>query len=100
VYRKRRRPPYDVCELDEQEVIALLPPADAEDSAAWALATTRKLRDANKIPEGITKTKLALLLEGEADKAVKTGQLRRALKHTYIENQLSNWGIWPLSSFH
>jgi hypothetical protein len=74
------------------------PPADAQSSARWAAATTRRLRDKSKIPEGTTKAKLALLLQTEAQKAVKAGQLSRALKASYLENQLVPWGIWPLSS--
>ena len=52
-----------------------------------------------KIREGVTKADLARLLEAEARKAVKAGQLGRTLKASYIENQLSAWGIWPLNSF-
>jgi hypothetical protein len=81
--------------------IEVLPPTDAEATASvkWARATTRRLRDESKIGEGITKAELARLLEAEAKKAVRAGQLSRALKASYLENQLSIWGIWPLSSF-
>jgi hypothetical protein len=72
----------------------LVPPTD---SARWAIATTRRLR--GKIPEGVTKAALARLLEAEAQKAVRAGQLSHALKASYIENQLTAWGIWPLGSF-
>jgi hypothetical protein len=47
----------------------------------------------------MTKAELARLLEAEAQKAVKAGQLARALKASYLENQLTPWGIWPLSAF-
>jgi len=81
--------------------IEVLPPTDAEATASvkWARATTSRLRDESKVGEGITKAELARLLEAEAKKAVRAGQLRRALKASYLENQLSIWGIWPLSSF-
>jgi hypothetical protein len=82
------------------------PPADAPKattvraSAQWAIATTRNLRTENKIPEGVKKkAELARLLAVESQKAVKAGQIRRALKASYLEDQLVPWGIWPLSSF-
>jgi hypothetical protein len=83
--------------------IEVLPPADAEmpsppaePSVVWARATIRTLRDEKKIPKGTTKAELARLLEAEAQKAVKAGQISRALKASYLENQLGPWGIWPL----
>ncbi|MFZ1090485.1 MAG: hypothetical protein WAN75_14820, partial [Xanthobacteraceae bacterium] len=92
--------------------IEVLPPTDAEvplpaastpkvttASSRWAVAATRNLRaEKKKIPEGVTKAELARLLEGEAKKAVRAGQIKRALTAAYIENQLGPWGIWPLSS--
>jgi hypothetical protein len=86
--------------------VEVMPPAptDADEvpaavaSAQWAFDTTHHLLAKNRIPKGITQAKLASLLEIEAQKAVKTGQIRRALKASYLENQLSNWGIWPLKS--
>ena len=65
-------------------------------SAEWAAAATRKLQDEKKIPKGMLKSELARLLEIEAQKAVKTGDIRRALKASYLEDQLRPWGIWPL----
>ena len=83
--------------------IEVQPPTDAEvpatASVKWAVATTRRLRGESKIRESITKAELARLLEAEAQKAVRTGQLSRALKASYLENQLAPWGIWPLNSF-
>jgi hypothetical protein len=73
--------------------------ATASASVQWARATTRRLRDEGKIPEGMKKSQLAHLLEAEAEKAVRAGQLRRALKATYLENELADWGIWPVSAF-
>jgi hypothetical protein len=80
----------------DAEMLSL--PPDAPPSVRWAIATTRNLRTENKIPGGATKADLARLLEAEAAKAVKTGQLGRALKASYLENQLAAWGIWPLNS--
>jgi hypothetical protein len=80
----------------------ILPPGEVlppTASARWALATVRDLQANNKIPKGARKADLARLLEGEAEKAVKAGQITRALKATYIENQLTAWGIWPLMNF-
>jgi hypothetical protein len=94
-------PPADVEVLPPADV-EVLPPADVEvpsPSIRWVRATVRTLRDKKKIPEGIRKADLARLLEGEAQKAVKAGQISRALKASYIENQLAPWGIWPLNSF-
>jgi hypothetical protein len=94
-------PPADVEVLPPADV-EVLPPADVEvpsPSIQWVRATVRTLRDKKKIPEGIRKADLARLLEGEAQKAVKAGQISRALKASYIENQLAPWGIWPLNSF-
>jgi hypothetical protein len=91
--------------LSRPHVLALLPePTDAEApalsaSAQWAIAAARRLRDERKIPEGVKKADLARLLETEAEKAVRAGQLRRKLMASYLENQLAPWGIWPLSSF-
>jgi hypothetical protein len=31
-------------------------------------------------------------------KAAKAGQVRKALKATYLENQLKPWGLWPIRS--
>ena len=67
-------------------------------SIHWATAATRSLQAENKIPKGMTKAELARLLETEARKAVKAGQLGRALKASYLENQLTPWDIWPLRS--
>jgi hypothetical protein len=86
--------------VSRAQVLALLPKsAAASASAEWAFATTRRLRAESKIREGINQAELARLLEAESEKAVKAGQLNRALKATYLENQLRNWGIWPLNSF-
>jgi hypothetical protein len=71
----------------------------ASASVQWAIATTRTLRDENKIPQGATQAELARLLEAEAKEAVKAGRITRALKASYLENQLIPWGIWPLNSF-
>jgi hypothetical protein len=73
--------------------------ATASASVRWAIDATRKLRAENKIPEGARKADLARLLEAEAQKAVKANQLSRALKASYLEDQLAAWGIWPLGSF-
>jgi hypothetical protein len=82
--------------------IEVMPPSDIDPtvsaSVEWAIATTRNLRAGDKIPEGMTKAELARLLEAEAQKAVRAGQLSRALKASYLENQLAPWGIWPLNS--
>jgi hypothetical protein len=80
-------PPSDVEVLPPADV-EVLPPADVEvpsPSIQWVRATVRTLRDKKKIPEGIRKADLARLLEGEAQKAVKAGQISRALKASYIE---------------
>jgi hypothetical protein len=82
--------------------IEVLPPTEAttvSPSVRWAIATTRNLRAENKVPKDTTKAELARLLEAEAQKAVRGGKLGRALKASYLENQLVPWGIWPLSSF-
>jgi hypothetical protein len=84
--------------------IEVLPPDDAEvpspsASAQWVTKTTRRLRAENKIPDGVIKADLARLLETEAQKAVKAGELGHTLKASYLENQLVAWGIWPLKSF-
>ena len=74
-------------------------PAAAGTGVEWAPGATRRLRSEGKIPEDITKAALARLLEIEAAKDAKAGRLRRALKASYLEDQLDPWGIWPLSSF-
>jgi hypothetical protein len=94
--------------------VEVLPPTDAEapshpahtpkattvsDSARWAIIATHNLRAENKVRKDTTQADLARLLEAEAKKAVKAGQISRALKASYIENQLAPWGIWPLNSF-
>jgi hypothetical protein len=69
-------------------------------SAQWAEAATRRLRDNGEIPEEATRSKAALarLLESEAKKDAKAGHIRQAWKASYMEDELANWGIWPLSS--
>jgi hypothetical protein len=67
------------------------------DSVRWAIAATRNLWAEKKISTGTIKADLARLLETESQKAVKAGQISRALKASYIENQLVSWGIWPLN---
>ena len=92
--------------VSRAHVLALLPgaPTDAEapttPTAQWAIATIRHLRAEGKISERATKVKaeLARLLEAESEKAVRNGQIRGALKATYLEDQLAPWGIWPLTS--
>jgi hypothetical protein len=73
--------------------------APKTDSVSWTRAATRDLRDRGKIPEGVKKAELGRLLEAEARRAVKAGDLERALKASYIEDKLAAWGIWPLESF-
>jgi hypothetical protein len=75
--------------------IEILPVAPKPAIVEWAIAATRKLRDEHKIPERTTKAELARLLEAEAQNAVKAGQLTRAPKASYIENQLTAWGLFP-----
>jgi hypothetical protein len=91
--------PPDDAEVPSPSADAPTAEVKAKPSVTWAIATTSRLRKEHKIPQGVIKAKLARLLEAEAEKAVKAGQLKRALKANYIENQLTNWGIWPLSSF-
>jgi hypothetical protein len=77
--------------VSRARVLALLPESVAASaSAQWAADTTRRLRDENRIPEDAKKKKadLARLLEAESQTAVKAGQLSRALKASYLENQL------------
>ena len=79
-------------------------PTDAEvpapsASAKWAAATTRNLRAGNRIAKDIKQAELARLLATASEQAVKAGQISRALKASYIENQLGPWGIWPLDRF-
>jgi hypothetical protein len=83
--------------------LEVLLPSDAEmllpaAAAPWALAKVRTLRAEKKIPDDATKADVARLLEAEAEKDVSARKLRRALKASYFENQLANWGVWPLSS--
>jgi hypothetical protein len=86
--------------VSHTHLLALLSqPAAPSASVTWARDTARRLQDENKIPKGARKAELARLLEAESKNAVKAGQLSRALKASYIENQLVPWGIWPLSSF-
>jgi hypothetical protein len=78
-----------------------LPAADAPlASAQWAAVTVRAMLGEDKLPDEARKTKrgLARLLEAEAKAAVRAGRLGRALRASYLENQLEAWGIWPLSS--
>lgn len=87
--------------VSRAHVLALLPESvAATPSAKWAATTTRRLLAEGRIPEDAKKkkAKLASLLEAEAREAVKRGQLSRALKASYMEDQLGPWGIWPLSS--
>jgi hypothetical protein len=85
--------------VSRARVLALLPESVAASaSAQWAIATTRRLQAEGKIPKGALKADLARLLEAESQAAVKAGQLSRALKASYLENQLVPWGIWPLNS--
>jgi hypothetical protein len=93
-------------ELRDDEIPLQLVPVAAAPAAAsvkWARKTTRRLLTEGKIPEKARKIKaeFARLLEAESQKAVKAGQLSRALKASYLENQLGKdeWGIWPLNSF-
>src|SRR5262249_55503081 len=85
--------------VSRARVLALLPESVAASaSAQWAIATTRRLQAESKIPKGALKADLARLLGAESQTAVKAGQLSRALKASYLENQLVPWGIWPLNS--
>jgi hypothetical protein len=85
--------------VSRARVLALLPKSVAASaSAQWAIAMTRRLQAESKIPKGALKADLARLLEVESQTAVKAGQLSRALKASYLENQLVPWGIWPLNS--
>jgi hypothetical protein len=72
--------------------IEVLPPDDSEAPAAlasvtWARDAARELRDTRKIPEGAKKADLARLLQIESQKAVKAGNIRRALKASYFPAQ-------------
>jgi hypothetical protein len=78
------------------------PPADTPKtvnaSAQWAYTTACRLRDENKIPKGVRKADLARFLATESKTAATAGELRHSLEASYLENVLSAWGIWPLSS--
>ena len=66
-------------------------------TARWAFETTERLLAKGKIPKDLKwRSELADLLATESKKAVKAGQLSRALKASYLENQLGPWGIWDL----
>jgi hypothetical protein len=65
----------------------------------WAPAAARRLlRDEGKISDDMEQWEVAELLAAESKKAVEARLLRRALKASYIENQLRAWNVWPLSS--
>jgi hypothetical protein len=94
--------------VSRAHVLAMLPgaptvaevPTPASASPQWYTATTRRLLAENRIPDDAKKKKaeLARLLEAEAQRAMRAGQLSRAHKASYLEDQLKLWGIWPLSS--
>jgi hypothetical protein len=77
------------------------PVSDAElgsvGTAFWCAAKARQLKIAGEISEGISKTKLARLLERQMQAAVKTGELSHAVQWPHIRNHLSEWGLWPIS---
>ena len=86
---------------DKTVGIEVAAPADiepADPTGQWAYAATRRLRDERKIPKGAKQADVARLLEKEAPKPATAGGLGRALKASYLENQLKPWGIWPLGS--
>jgi hypothetical protein len=115
--------------LSRVHLLALLSEStDAEvssDSARYAFAAARRLKAEGKIwfadgewwagedwkkdAEGIwrirvgkkkaSKALVARLLEGEMEKAVESGEVRRSLRASYSEDHLVEWGIWPLNSF-
>lgn len=75
------------------------PPAKPQASKVWAPAAARRLlRDEGKISDDMEQWEVAELLAAESKKAVEARLLRRALKASYIENQLRAWNVWPLSS--
>jgi len=73
-------------------------PEIASASVTWGVTTARGLKAAGKIREGMQKAEVARLLQDEMKKAAKAGQVRKALKASYLENQLEAWGLWPISS--
>jgi hypothetical protein len=68
------------------------------DSVRWALVTARRLKAEGKLREGMSKADAARLIEAEMAKAVRAGQVHRALKWRSIANQMLAWGIWPISA--
>jgi len=86
-----------------EDALALLPdePSEPEEATAtkkWITAEVQRMKRAGEIPDGIRKTAFAQLLEGRMKEAVHAGGLKKLVGRRYITNQLSAWGLWPISS--
>ena len=90
-------------EVAREDVLALLPeePGEPEEPATakvWIVEEARQMKRDGKIPKGINKTDFAQLIEERMIKAVRAGTVKKAVGWPYIKNQLSDWGLWPISS--
>ena len=72
-------------------------PDSSLDSCAWARAEVNRMK-AEGYRFDARKTNLARELERRMNKAVKRGEIRKALTLHSIVNKMADWGVWPVDS--
>ena len=65
---------------------------------AWVTAEVVKMKKDKEIPEDIRKSDLARLLEVRMRTAAKTNESLRPVGAGHIRNELSGWGLWPVTA--
>ena len=87
-------------EVAEDDLAKLMPAGDVDGDStkAWITAKVKDMKAEGEIPDGITKTKFAQLLEGQIKAAARRGDAVKPVGYRHIANSLELWGLWPISS--
>lgn len=66
-------------------------------TAGWITAEAKRMKAAGEIRDGIRKTNFAKLLAARMRKAARSDESLRVVGSPHIKNNLSAWGLWPIS---
>ena len=86
-------------ELNKSNTESIGPAAVAEvvTTKEWAKTEVIKMRRNKEIPDDIGRNVLADLLERRNHTAVDKNKLLRRVGAGHLRNELSNWGLWPVT---
>ena len=89
--------------VSRAHLLVLLPEQSSErdktqGASVWISAEAKRMKDSKEIPPDIRISEFARKLASRMKKAAHSDRSLRPIKSKSIENQLRNWGLWPIAS--